>query len=245
MKEFRTDFIGYPVDNINLNELKDFVVSSIKQDQHHFIAVQNANKMYLTSRDPDLKTLISSASVVLPENAINIGMNLLRKPLKQRNMGGVHIMEELLNLADIQGYSYYLLGAKQENLDQLIRELSKKYPGAVLAGSRNGYFKGTDEPEIVEQIRNRKPNILFVGMGSPKQEIFIGKYLPVLGANISLGVGGSFNVLAGLEKPAPSWTKYGLEWLYRSVQDPAKFKRYIKINYFYAKELILHILRGG
>ena len=165
IKEYRTDFLGYPVDNINLKELKTFVRSAIENKEHHYIAVQNANKMYLTSKDNCLKNMIENASVILPENAINIGMRILRKPLKQRNMGGVHIMEELLKLADIHGYAYYLLGAKQENLEKLILELKKKYRLRIenCIGTIVDVYKAmSGELEYIElqhQIENLKESI--------------------------------------------------------------------------------------
>ncbi len=98
--------------------------------------------------------------------------------------------------------------------------------------------------EIINSINQVKPNILFVGLGSPKQELFIIRNMRQLIFNIAIGVGGSFNVIAGIEKPAPKWTKHGLEWLYRSFQDPKKFKRYIIINSFFIKELVKYKCSG-
>lgn len=242
MKHARTDFIGFPVDNISLPELLDFVNRAISEDSVHFIAVQNTNKMYLSARNPTLRAAIDASSVVLPENAINMGMRLLGRPLKQRNMGGVRIMEELLKLADKKHYSVYLLGALQRNLETLVERIKTEYPGIAIKGFRHGYFRLNEEASIAAEIGNLKPHFLFVGMGSPKQEMFITECSRLLRANICLGVGGSFNVLAGLEKPAPNWTKYGLEWLYRSILDPRKFKRYVIVNSFFMYRLLRYVV---
>ncbi|MFQ5629626.1 MAG: WecB/TagA/CpsF family glycosyltransferase [bacterium] len=233
MENLRTSFLGYPVDNISLYELLDFTVHAIQSDEMHYFAVQNANKMYLSEKHSQVRQFINHARIILPENAINIGMRALRKPLKQRNMGGVHVMEELLKLANQRSYSISLLGARQYELEALSEAIYFRYPKIHIKNKINGYFEQQNEKRIVEKIRENRPNILFVGLGSPRQEIFIAKYRRLLNANIIIGVGGSFKVLAGLEKPAPRWTKYGLEWLYRSVQDPKKLRRYIVINSFY------------
>lgn len=242
MKIERSDFIGYPIDNITLDEILHFAINAIEENTHHFIAVQNANKMFLSEKYPDLRKAIENASIILPENAINMGMRWLGKPLKQRDIGGIRVMEELLKLADNHSYSIYLLGAKKSNLEILVAHIKIKYPGIFISGFSDGYFHEQNENDIAKEISICKPNFLFVGMGSPKQELFIYNNFEKLNANISLGVGGSFNVIAGVEKNAPQWTKYGLEWLYRSFLDTSKFKRYIKINSFFIYKFIKFLL---
>ena len=242
MSEFRTNFLGYPVDNINLDELIDFAKETITVDEYHYLAVQNANKMYLSEKHAQVRQFIERAKIILPENAINMGMRVLRKPLKQRNMGGVHVMEALLELAHAEHFSISLFGAQQNELNSLVQNIQQKYPNIAVKSHRNGYFGLEEEPLIVEQIRACRPNILFIGLGSPKQELFIDKYWQELQANIIIGVGGSFKVLAGLESPAPAWSKYGLEWLYRSWQDPKKLKRYFVINSFYLYKFTKYLL---
>jgi len=225
-----------------LNEILDFAKLAIQEKTYHFIAVQNANKMFLSEQSPDLKKAIEKASIILPENAINIGMRWFGMPLKQRNLGGIHIMIELLELSNKGTHSIYLLGAEKSNLDKLVANIRVKYPNIIIRGYRDGFFTKHDEFSIVSEISSLNPNFLFVGLGSPKQELFIHKYFDKLNTNICLGVGGSFNVIAGLEKPAPSWTKYGFEWFYRSLQDPKKFKRYFIINSFFIFRIIKYLI---
>ena len=238
----RTEFLGYPVDNLEKSDLIDFAVRAISKNTYNFIAVQNANKIYLSDKNKELAKAISNASVILPENAINIGMRWLGKPLKQRNMGGVIMMELFLKIADANSYSIYLLGATEKNLKILNDKIKIKFPGIKILGKHHGFFTENEEEKIVEEISKVKPNFLFVGMGSPKQEIFISRYLSRLNANICMGVGGSFNVLAGIEKPVPYWAKYGLEWLFRSFQDPRKIKRYLIINSYFMYRFIKYII---
>lgn len=243
-KILRTNFIGYPVDSLTMDDIFFFTSEAIKSNTYHFIAVQNANKMYLSEKYPNMKDAISKASLILPENAINIGMRWLRKPLQQRNIGGLPVMEELLRYANEKFYSIYLLGTTKENIKILILKLSHTFPNINIKGYHHGYFSKQDELFIVEEIGRLQPNYLFVGMGSPKQEFFIANNFNKLKSNICLGVGGSFNVVAGLEKSAPRWTKYGLEWLHRSVHDPKKIIRYFKINSFFILQFIKYLIKS-
>jgi N-acetylglucosaminyldiphosphoundecaprenol N-acetyl-beta-D-mannosaminyltransferase len=238
----RTDFLGYPVDNVTMDEVIAFADAAIQKGEKHIIGVQNANKMFLSDRHERLRAGLAGATIILPENAVNIGRQLLGKPLKQRDIGGIKIMEQLLRLAHDRKYSLYLLGATQQNLAALIDTLSRTYEDIHICGSRHGYFREEEALDIVHEISRLKPNILFVGMGSPKQELFITENYDRLSANIMLGVGGSFNVLAGLEPAAPKWTKYGLEWLFRSMHDPKKFARYVRINSFFIYKFVTHYL---
>jgi N-acetylglucosaminyldiphosphoundecaprenol N-acetyl-beta-D-mannosaminyltransferase len=238
----RKNFIGFPVDNVDLNEVISFVESTVENNLKSCIAVQNANKMYLSSKYSRMKKFIDDASLILPENAINLGMRFLGSPLKQRNMGGIHIMEELLKLADKKNYSVYFIGSSDECLEKLIKVLKEKYTSIVFKGFKNGFFNEDKISDITGELSSERPNILFIGMGSPKQEFFIQDNFDNLNSNIVMGVGGSFNVLAGLEKPAPAWTKYGFEWLYRSISDPKKFRRYLVVNNYYIYCLVKYML---
>lgn len=237
----RRTFIGYPVDSLNVDDVIRFANSTIELNNSCFIAVQNANKIFLSDKFPYLKNAISEASLILPENAINIGMSILGRPLKARNMGGVRIMEELLKAAESKGWGVYFIGATKHNLEAMISRLGAKHSQLRIAGYRDGYFRDDEEDEITEQIAATHSNLLFVGMGSPKQELFIAENLAKMNVNIAMGVGGSFNVFAGIEKPAPGWTKYGLEWLYRSVQDPTKLKRYLIINTYFVYKFMRYL----
>lgn len=235
----RKYFIGYPCDDINPTEFIDIINNSIRNGYKNIVAVQNANKMYLSNRNKKVQDFIRKAKVILPENSVGIGMALLNTPLKQYNMGGVIMMQRLLELSSKCNYSIYFLGGNQSNLHRMLDVVLIKYQGINICGSHHGYYLKNEEKNIVNDIKSKKPNILFVGMGSPKQEIFLLENYDEINSNIMMGVGGSFNVVAGIERRAPKWTKYGLEWLFRSIQDPKKLKRYIKINSFYAKEFLL------
>ncbi len=227
MRESITDFIGYPVSNLSKKEVVEILYFLSSSKKVHFVTVMNANKMYLFDKYEQCRKTIFESAIVLPENAINIGMKWLKKPLKEWDIGGVEIAKEILLNTNLK---VFLLGAKQEVLDMILK---KKDISKTIVGTRNGYFGDSLIPDIAKKINQANADVILLGLGSPKQEIFMQKIKPFLNRGILIGVGGTFDVLAGQKKDAPKWTKRGLEWLYRAVQDPKKFKRYLIVNSYY------------
>src|SRR5699024_9033678 len=153
----------------------------------------------------------------------------LNKPLKER-VAGIDLFENLLGLADQKGYSIYLLGAKPRVLEILVQKLSNRYSPHLIAGAHHGYFSKDEEIKLVNAINNSGAKLLFVAMSSPKKEIFLDTHKTGLqNINFFMGVGGSFDVLAGKTKRAPKWMQnLGLEWFYRFIQEPKRmWKRYL------------------
>jgi N-acetylglucosaminyldiphosphoundecaprenol N-acetyl-beta-D-mannosaminyltransferase len=138
------------------------------------------------------------------------------------------IFELLMKLSNSKGYRVYFLGAKEEILQQMIRNLKIKYPDLNIAGARNGYYKADEEPDIVKEIQQLKPDMLFIALPSPEKELFIYRFKNELGARFAFGVGGVFDVQAGKVRRAPPWMRsMGLEGVHRMVQNPANYgKRY-------------------
>jgi N-acetylglucosaminyldiphosphoundecaprenol N-acetyl-beta-D-mannosaminyltransferase len=141
-------------------------------------------------------------------------------------------MHKLLALADEKGYRVYLFGGRQEILETCVATIQQRYPKVRIAGSRNGYFLPTELPDIVTQINTARPDILFIGINSPTKEQLADKWKKQIHATIIQGVGGSFDVLAGIVPRAPLWVqRAGFEWLYRVLQEPRRmFWRYAKTN---------------
>ena len=229
----RINFFDFQVSNVNWNETYSFIKKAITNNEKHYIAVLNANKIYLARQNQWLNEYFDNSSIILPENAINIIQYLCNRPLKAWNMGGVEFMQKALNSASLNNWSIYFLGSTENELSALKEKITNNYPGIKYKKYCNGYYQNDTIKFILEDISKFKPNILFLGLGSPKQEKFIMDNFNLIDANITIGVGGSFKVIAGLDKLAPSWMKFGLEWIYRSFQDPKKFKRYIIINTFF------------
>jgi N-acetylglucosaminyldiphosphoundecaprenol N-acetyl-beta-D-mannosaminyltransferase len=146
---------------------------------------------------------------------------------------GVDMVDELAKRAAARRYTMFLVGSKDGIANKAATELIRRYPGLKIVGARSGYFSPEQEKKLVEEIRSVKPDILLVGLGMGKQEKWIVDHLRSLHVPVSLGVGGSFDVIAGETRRAPEWIRNaGLEWLYRFAQQPTRVKRMIALPRF-------------
>lgn len=165
-------------------------------------------------------------SIIIPDG---VGVTVLLRILKRsitKKIAGIEIMEELLKISNDNFLGVYFLGAKFENLEVAVKNIKNKYPGIRVSGFCDGYFDNEKLLKIINDIKNVKPDILFIALGSPKQEIFISNYMDDLDCKIFMGVGGSFDLYSGRVKRAPKiMIKLGLEWLYRVSNEPVRIKR--------------------
>ena len=139
------------------------------------------------------------------------------------------LADDILKIAEKNNYGVFLFGAKEDSLTLCIQKIAESYPELRLLGYRNGYYKTFEEPQIVDMINRSNPDILFLGMPSPKKELFVEKYKDRLNAKYILGVGGYFDILSGITKRAPNWIQnIGMEWFYRFAQEPRRmWRRYL------------------
>jgi N-acetylglucosaminyldiphosphoundecaprenol N-acetyl-beta-D-mannosaminyltransferase len=139
------------------------------------------------------------------------------------------LADDILKIADKNNYRVFLFGAKEESVTLSARKVAKSYPGLILSGHRNGYYNSDEEQLIVKMINNVNPDILFLGLPSPKKEFFVEKYKNQLNARYILGVGGYFDILSGITKRAPNWIQsIGMEWFFRFLQEPRRmWRRYL------------------
>lgn len=228
-------FLNYPISNKTKYEFVQDILKISQNSEVHLITVMNANKMYLYDRYPQCARSVNESTLILPENAINIGMKWLKTPLKEWDVGGIIIAKELLKEKDLK---IFLLGAKQSTLEKI--KSSNNFKNIV--GFHHGYFREKEVPGIVELINQSQANIILLGLGSPQQEIIMQTIRPMLHKGVMIGVGGTLDVLSGIKKHAPRWTRYGLEWVYYALQDPKKFKRYIIINTYFIYQFVKYLL---
>jgi N-acetylglucosaminyldiphosphoundecaprenol N-acetyl-beta-D-mannosaminyltransferase len=151
----------------------------------------------------------------------------------------------LLDLADQKHYSVYLLGATPAVVAALAETISNRFPNAVIAGWRDGYFVDEEADSVAYEITTSRPDMLFLGMASPKKEIFLGRFGASLGVPVLHGVGGSFDVMAGVTQRAPeSWQRLGFEWAYRLKQEPRRlWRRYLRTNTRFILQVIIESFR--
>jgi exopolysaccharide biosynthesis WecB/TagA/CpsF family protein len=198
----------------------------------HVVVTANASHVCMTRRDPALFDACRAADMVVADGmSVVWALKALGRPVAER-VAGIDLMNTLLEAASAQRLRVYLLGARQEVLDTLVAECKRRYPGLVMAGARNGYFGEADHAPIVEDIRASRPDLLFVGMPSPFKDVFCERHRDRLDVPVIMGVGGSFDVMAGVIARAPKAAQaMGLEWAWRLMKEPGRlWKRYLTTN---------------
>ncbi len=246
MSELNTvNILGTPVHTLTQVQALDHLEQAIEQRRNVHIGVVNAAKLVNMGRDPVLRESVLASDLILPDGiAVVWASKLLGTPLKER-VTGIDLMNGLLARGQSKGFRVYCLGATEEVSAKVEQEINRLYPGTIVAGRRNGYFDDSEEAAIAQDIANSKADILFVAITSPKKERFMAKWNETMQVPIVHGVGGSFDVMAGVVERAPeSWQKLGLEWLYRVKQEPRRlWKRYLVTNTRFIWQLLKAFVR--
>jgi N-acetylglucosaminyldiphosphoundecaprenol N-acetyl-beta-D-mannosaminyltransferase len=224
----RITMMGCAIDNLSMEETLQTIEGFIQSGQPHQHVVVNVDKLVKADRDPDLRRIINECALVNVDGMPVVwASRLLGKPLKER-VAGVDLFEALMARAGERGWRVFLFGAREEVVGAVAATYGRRYPGLVLAGWRNGYWRDADEAQVAAQIRDARPDLLFVAISSPKKEQFLGRWQAEMKVPFAMGVGGTFDVAIGRVKRAPRWMqKAGLEWFYRFLQEPRRmFRRY-------------------
>ncbi|WP_421813331.1 WecB/TagA/CpsF family glycosyltransferase [Flagellimonas sp.] len=229
----RIEFLGIPIDNLTMAETLTTISGAIEQKRQLHHVVVNAGKVVAMQKDEQLKeSVVNSNLINVDGQAVVWASRFLGTPLKER-VAGIDLMENLVMLSGRKGYKIFFLGATEKIVKSVVNKYTKEHGEEIIAGYRNGYFKNSEEQQIAEQISKSGAQLLFVAISSPKKEKFLYQYREKLAnVNLIMGVGGSFDVVAGKMKRAPLWMqKVGLEWFYRFVQEPKRmWKRYLVGN---------------
>ncbi|MDN2452668.1 WecB/TagA/CpsF family glycosyltransferase [Lactobacillus sp. UCMA15818] len=219
--------LGIDFTKITNSELLEQLKKDSLSHSNRFIITANPEIVLYARDNPEYLTIITSADYTIADGiGIIKGANILNTPLPER-VTGFDTLCSLLEFANEKQKSVYFLGAKPEIIKKTITKVRYDYPALKIAGYHDGYFK--NKQKIATEIAASKPDFVFVALGFPKQEFFIAKYRQ-LTPSIWMGVGGSFDVLAGTVKRAPLfWQKHHIEWLYRLFQEPARFWRMLAL----------------
>jgi len=233
LRSRRLDLLGCPVDPFTSREVLDEVQQAIeRRDRKCVIHFVNGNKIAQAHEDPEMREILWRGDLVLADGQPLLPMaRLLGLEIPER-IDGIGLMEKLLRLADERRYRVFLLGARQDVLEACVANIRRRHPRLIIAGQRNGYFQEAELPEIVDEINAARPDLLFIGIGSPIKERLADRWRDRIEAPVIQGVGGSFDVIAGMVRRAPVWMqRVGLEWFYRVLQEPKRmFWRYLKTN---------------
>lgn len=204
-------------------------MTMIRSRQPHVHVCVNAGKLVAMRSDLALAAAVNSADVISPDGQpIVWAGKLLGLPVQDR-VNGTNLMMRLIAEADHRKLRIFLLGATESVLNAVCRKIEQDFPGARIVGAHHGYFTRDEETRVIDQIRQSGADILFVAISSPRKETWLAANKVELGIPFMMGVGGSFDVIAGLVRRAPDWAqRAGLEWFYRLMQEPRRmWRRYL------------------
>ena len=228
MKE---QILGVDVNTENYDELIPKLFQNIDAQKKSLVVAINPEKLMKAKDDPALKALLNRAEFQIPDGIGVIIASKLQKGNIKSRVTGVDMMDRIVREAARTGKSIFLYGAKPGVAETAAAKLIETYPDLQVVGTQDGYEK--DERKVISKINQAKPDILFVAMGSPKQELWIEEHRENLHPILYQGVGGSFDVLAGNIKRAPAaFQKVGAEWLYRLLLEPSRLKRQMNLPKF-------------
>ncbi len=229
----KVDIHGVMIDNVTMDEALDKVIEMLKGETPQKIFTPNSEIIMQATRDPELKTVLNSADLLVPDGAgVILASRILRKELKEK-VSGIDLVKRILKNTEKRSTSFFILGGKPGVAEKASVNIVYEYPKAKIKGYRNGYFDESEVPDIIKQINDSKAEILLVGLGAPKQEKWIHRYAEQLNCKVLMGIGGSIDVFAGTARLAPEFMrKAGLEWLFRLIKEPKRAKRMLDLPRF-------------
>ncbi len=228
MKPYRLKILNIWMDALEwsqaLNMVQDFIENG---DRPHVVFASNPEKNFSVPSDPELYNTFKEADLLLPDG---IGMVLAARILygiKIKRIPGIEFMEKICKLSAANGYKVFVYGAREEVNSRAVDILREKYPGIDIVGRANGYINRDGMPSLIKRINETGAQILFLALGSPKQERWFVRHRDKLQAvRICQGIGGSLDAITGTVRRAPEpWRRIGLEWLYRLATEPRRIKR--------------------
>lgn len=222
----KVNIFGVPVDRLTLRQAVEKICRAWNEGRFLHVVTANAEMLYRCRQDRELKEIIKGAELVTADGAgVVLASRILKCAVPER-VAGFDLMLDCLKEAARTGCPLYFLGSRQSVLEQAAAKARENYPGLNIVGCHHGFFQGSAEEAILEEICSLRPALLLVALGVPKQEKWIARYRKKLPSCVVIGVGGSFDVLAGAARRAPLWMqRAGLEWLYRLWKEPARLGR--------------------
>lgn len=228
----RQPIFGLEIDALKLDEVLIRAGRAISEHTRLLVGVVNAAKIVKMRKDELLRDSLLEADVLLADGqSVVWASRFLGHPLPER-VAGIDLFDRLLESAHQNKQSVYFLGARPEVLERLLERVASRFPNLQISGSRNGYFGAEESEEIARHIAASRPDMLFLGITSPKKEVFLARFGDYLDVPLLHGVGGSFDIMAGVTRRAPeTWQRLGIEWAYRLIQEPRRLgARYLSTN---------------
>jgi N-acetylglucosaminyldiphosphoundecaprenol N-acetyl-beta-D-mannosaminyltransferase len=231
--------LGVPIDQVTNETAFERFQLLIGQEGCSMIFTPNTEIVMAASSDETLKNTLAESDLCIPDGIGLIYASKIKKLGLTERVTGVDLMGRILQFCNNSHQSIYIVGGKPGIAEKACQNIKNKFKNIEIKGYRDGYFEEKEETKVIDQINQVKPNVLFVALGAPKQEKWIYKHRHRLKANVAIGVGGSVDIWAGTAKRAPQiYQKLGLEWFYRLLKEPWRYKRMMVLPKFMIKVLL-------
>lgn len=231
-----TEILGVPFDVLTMEGAVEKSLHFLEDGGRHIICTPNPEIVMEAQNDEQLMNILKAADLVVPDGVGIVWASKLSPVKISERVAGYDLCQNIMKRMARSGKSVYFFGGAPGVAAAAAKKMVKEYPGLKVLGTRNGFFNARDEKEIIAEIKGAKPDLLLVGIGAPRQEKWIYENLRFTGAKVAVGVGGSFDVMAGNLKRAPKiYQKLGLEWLHRFVCQPTRIKRILRLPIFVLK----------
>jgi N-acetylglucosaminyldiphosphoundecaprenol N-acetyl-beta-D-mannosaminyltransferase len=229
----RINIHGVNISNITMREAVEKIQEWINGDSIHAVYTPNSEIIMQAQRDPELKSILNNAGLLIPDGAgVVLASKILKTPLKSK-VSGIDLVKNLFETFSGKNVGFYILGGRPGVAEIAAVNIMEKYGKVKIKGYHNGYFSPEEEDHVIDLINQSGTDILIVGLGAPKQEFWIHRNMYRLSCKVCIGVGGSIDIFAGKASLAPEIIrKLGFEWLYRLIREPKRYKRMMDLPRF-------------
>lgn len=240
--------LGINIDNVSIDETGEITKKLIESSNKSckVIVAPNTEFIMMAQKDKEFYNILNSAELATPDSVgVSIAGKLQKKPFKQRIPGQAYF-RKVLEVGEKEGWTFYFLGGKGDVPYLAMENVKKYYPDVKIVGYHEGYFDKDSEQDVINEINNLKPNVLFVAMGAPLQEKWIYKHKNELKVDVAAGQGGTFDYESGKIKRAPKvFQKLGIEWLWRLILQPTRIVRMLVLPVYLLKILFAKDITKG
>lgn len=232
MKTNLVTILGIDFVNKRFDQVVEDLLSRINNKRKSFIVTANPEIVMYAHEHSDYKKIVQSADMVVPDGyGIILASKILSTPIMER-VAGYDLTVRLLEIGNKKKLKIYLLGGREETNQKAVDNIHNTYPDIQIVGRHHGFFDW-EKSQVTAEIKAANPDVVFVALGFPRQEQWIAKHLDQFSHGLFMGVGGSIDVLAGEVQRAPRiWQKLNLEWFYRLISQPTRWRRMLAIPRF-------------
>lgn len=225
--------LGCRLDTLDADAATDAILRFAREGAGAQVVTLGTEMVVHAQHDARYRDVVNACALSLCDTVGLLAVARSRGADLRDRVTGVELLEHLCARAAKEGVSVFLFGGAPGVAERAAQELKRRYPGLPVAGTRNGYFAADESPRIAAEIRASGAQLLFAGLGFPKQEFWLAEYLKSTGCGAGIGVGGSFDVISGnLERAPERWRTMGLEWLYRLLKEPRRWRRQLALPHF-------------